>query len=170
MTEAQRLAKTMTAESNRDSEFDVFYRQHFTMSVTLAHALAGGRAAEEIAQEALLATYRKWDELESPERWLWRVISNRSRSVLRRSYAEARAVSRLVAGSVWEVELAAPVEEFWAAVRALPRRQAQVVALRSVEELSVSEIAEVLSCSAATVRVHLHRARQRLAEEFGAEV
>lgn len=170
MTEADRPVEVGTVESSTDSEFDVFYRQHFTHAVALAHALAGNRAAEEIAQEALLATYRKWNELEFPEAWLWRVIANRSRSVLRRSYAEARALSRLVAGSVWEVELPASVEEFWETVRALPRRQAQVVALRSVEELSFSQIAEVLGCSEATVRVHLHRARQRLAKELGAEV
>ncbi len=166
----ERRENVMAADSPGDSEFEVFYRQHFGRAVTLAHALAGRRGAEEIAQEAFLATYRKWDELEAPERWLWRVISNRSRSVLRRSYAEARALSRLVVGSGPKVELAEPVDGFWAVVRALPRRQVQVVALRYVEELSTSEIADVLGCSEATVRVHLHRARQRLAEEFQAEV
>jgi RNA polymerase sigma factor (sigma-70 family) len=170
MTNGELLGKVMTTASSRDAEFDVFYRQHFSRAVALAHAMAGRRAAEEIAQESLLAAYRRWDELEAPERWLWRVIANRSRSVLRRSYAEAKALSLLGGENASQVELAAPVEEFWAAVRALPRRQAQVVALVSVEELSASEIAEVLGCSEATVRVHLHRARKRLAEEFGAEV
>ena len=55
-------------------------------------------------------------------------------------------------------------------VRALPKRQAQVVALLYVEELSSVEVAEVLGCSEATVRVHLHRAKKRLAERVDLEV
>ncbi|MCH7845995.1 MAG: sigma-70 region 4 domain-containing protein, partial [Acidobacteria bacterium] len=68
------------------------------------------------------------------------------------------------------VELPRPTEEFWAVVRRLPRRQAQTVALVFIEDLSTSDVAEILGCAEATVRVHLHRARQRLAERFEAEV
>jgi RNA polymerase sigma-70 factor (ECF subfamily) len=150
--------------------FEGFYRRHFPGAVALAHALAGGRVAEDIAQEAMWATFKKWDELEVPERWLFRVIANRSRSVLRRSYAEARATQRLVGGVRDIVELPEPTEEFWAVVRRLPRRQAQTVALVFVEDLSTADVAEVLGCAEATFRGHLHRARQRLAEYFGAEV
>jgi RNA polymerase sigma-70 factor (ECF subfamily) len=54
-------------------------------------------------------------------------------------------------------------EEFWYAVRALPRRQAQAAALRFVYDMPVAEIANVLGCSVGTVKQHLSRARQALA-------
>ena len=113
----------------RDAEFNDFYRRHFPRAVAVAHALAGSRVAEDIAQEAFWATSRRWDELENPERWLFRVIANRSRSVLRRSYAEARALGRLGVGATESIALDEPSEDFWAVVRKLPRRQAQTIAL-----------------------------------------
>jgi RNA polymerase sigma factor (sigma-70 family) len=60
-------------------------------------------------------------------------------------------------------------EDFWSAVRRLPRRQAEVVALRCLEEATDAEIAEILGCSEATVRVHAHHARRALAKALGAD-
>ena len=54
-------------------------------------------------------------------------------------------------------------EAFWEAVRHLPRRQAQCVALRYVEDRPVAEIAAVLDIAEATVRGYLHEARATLA-------
>jgi RNA polymerase sigma factor (sigma-70 family) len=57
-------------------------------------------------------------------------------------------------------------EEVWRAVRSLPKRQAQCVALRYLDDRTTAEIAEVLGCAEATVRVHLHRAHAALAERL----
>lgn len=147
--------------------FSVFYREHFAAAVALAHALAGARRAEDVAQDALIAAYRKWDDLEQPEHWLRRVVANRSRSALRRAYAEAKALGRVPAPAAVEPAVPQSTDEFWAEVRNLPRRQAQVTALRYLDELSTAEVAAVLEMSEATVRVHLHRARQTLATQLG---
>jgi RNA polymerase sigma-70 factor (ECF subfamily) len=61
-------------------------------------------------------------------------------------------------------------DDFWRAVRALPRRQAQCVALHYLEDRAVDDIAGVLGIAAPTVRVHLHTARSTLAERIGAEL
>jgi RNA polymerase sigma-70 factor (ECF subfamily) len=53
---------------------------------------------------------------------------------------------------------------FWAAVRELPRRQRECIALHYLDDLNVSEIAATLGIADATVRVHLHTGRQALAE------
>jgi RNA polymerase sigma-70 factor, ECF subfamily len=59
------------------------------------------------------------------------------------------------------------MSELWAAVDRLSPRQRAAVLLQ-MEDLPTAEIARVLSCSEATVRVHLHRAlsalRKTLAE------
>jgi RNA polymerase sigma factor (sigma-70 family) len=171
VTELNHSEDSLNFKGSPAATFDAFYRKHFARAVALAHALAGARIAEDIAQEAFWATFRKWDDLESPERWLWKVIANRSRSALRRRYLEARLQPQTMHEPRPGHEEKLPgMDEFWDMVRTLPKRQAQVVALRYVEELSSMEVAEVLGCSEATVRVHLHRAKQRLAQRFDLEV
>ena len=56
--------------------------------------------------------------------------------------------------------------DFWKAVRNLPKRQAQVIALHYLEDRPIAEIAQVLGCSQNTVKVHLHKGRDRLARRL----
>jgi RNA polymerase sigma-70 factor (ECF subfamily) len=58
-------------------------------------------------------------------------------------------------------------EEVWKAVRKLARRQAQVIALIYLEDLSLQQVAEVLEISVPTVGTHLQRGRRALAELLG---
>ena len=46
----------------------------------------------------------------------------------------------------------------WAVCRELPPRQRAAVVLRFYEDLEYAEIGELLGCSEATVRSHVHRA------------
>lgn len=57
--------------------------------------------------------------------------------------------------------------ELWAAVGTLSPQQRAVVVLQAQEELSTKEIATILKCSEATVRVHLHRALLTLRRTMG---
>ena len=130
-------------------------------------------AAEDLAQEAMIAAYRRWPEvgqLERPGGWSRRVVLNLAASAYQRRKAEARALLRLapLRGEP-PAQLGAESAEFWREVRRLPRRQAQAVALFYLEETSVAEIAEVLGCAESTVKVHLHRGRQALAKRLHAE-
>jgi RNA polymerase sigma-70 factor, ECF subfamily len=60
-----------------------------------------------------------------------------------------------------------PDADFWRAVRALPRRQAQAIALFYLEDLPVAAIAEVLDCAEGTVKALLHQGRRTLAARLG---
>ena len=60
-------------------------------------------------------------------------------------------------------QLPAEDAEVWRAVRRLPKRQAQVVALYYAADCSVAEVAEVLGLAEGTVKAQLHRGRQALA-------
>jgi RNA polymerase sigma-70 factor (ECF subfamily) len=154
--------------------FEQLYRRDYPRLVALAYGLSGSRAAaEELVQEAFLAAHRRWDEVgayDDPVGWVRRVVVNRSVSVVRRRVAEGLALARL--GTRRELPAALPEhdETVWRAVRALPRRQAQVVALRYVDDRRVSEIAEILGCAEGTVKAHLHQARQSLARTLGEDV
>lgn len=148
--------------------FDAFYRREYSRMVAIAYALLGsGAAAEDVVQEAFLTAHRRWPRIssyEDPRGWVRRVVVNRATSVLRRRTAEWRAVRRLGGGDARSVvpPLEARSREVWDAVRALPRRQAQAIALYYVDDLSLEEIGSVLGCSPGTVKTHLHRARQQL--------
>ncbi len=149
--------------------FDVFYRREYAACVQLAYVLSGSHlGAEDLAQDAFVEAHRRWKDIgsyENPGAWVRRVIANRAVSSYRRRMAETRALTKMVVGWRSSVpELAADSDEIWRVVRRLPRRQAQVVALTYLEELSHQEIAVVLGISVPTVGTHLQRARRSLAK------
>ena len=92
-----------------------------------------------------------------------RVAVNLATSTLRRRTREARALARLAGRRTAPAELVVTNDAYWEAVRRLPRRQAQCVALRYVEDRSMAEIAAELDIAEATVRGYLHEARAALA-------
>lgn len=148
--------------------FDVFYRAEFTRMVRIAYALSGSRlAAEDLAQDAMVAAHRQWDRvgtLNEPGAWTRRVVINKAASLYQRRKAELRAIGRLgpLRGSLPQ-SLDAESDHLWLEVRRLPQRQAQAVALFYVDDMTVAAIAAVMECAESTVKVHLHRARQTLA-------
>ena len=152
--------------------FEHFYLEEYPRVVKLAYALSGSRmAAEDIAQEAFLRAYRDWDRVGSYEHqaaWVRRVAANLATSGLRRRLVEAQALGRLAARREPALDvLPADNADFWRAVRALPPRQAQAVALYYLEDLSIQQTAAVLDCAEGTVRAHLARARSALARRLG---
>ena len=154
------------------ASFDAFFASEYRKVVGLAAALCGRRVlAEELAQEAFVAAFRRWPRVsryDDPAAWVRRVVVNLVTSSLRRRAREVRALARISMRREREPEiLAGDDAEFWRAVRRLPARQAQCVALRYLEDRPVSQIAGVLGIAEATVRVHLHQARSRLALQLG---
>ena len=159
--------------SGESVTFEELYRRDYTAVVGLVYALSGSRhVAEELAQEAFLSAHRLWGrigEYDDPGAWVRRVAVNHAVSVVRRRSAEARTLLRLASQRPLPDALPGEAEAFWRAVRRLPTRQAQVIALHYLEDRSVKDIAAVLECAEATVRVHLHRGRNALAAALGEE-
>lgn len=156
--------------------FEELYQADWHAVVALGWSLTGSRTAgEELAQDAFLDAFRRWDhvgEMERPGAWVRRAVANRAVSHRRHLRVVADGERRLEdaarrAASVAESDRAAgpdgPDPVFWAAVRALPERQAQCIALRYLEDLEVEEIADLLEMRPSTVRVHLSRGRRTLA-------
>ena len=152
--------------------FESFYRTEYRPVVGLAYALSGSRiAAEDIAQDAFLAAHKQWDRVaafDKPEAWVRRVVANKSVSAIRRAKNETRALTRVALQRQTPLpELDVHDQEFWDAVRKLPKRQAQALALFYLEDRSVAEVAEILDCAEATAKVHLHKGRKNLAQRLG---
>ena len=154
--------------------FEEFYATEYPAVVGLAYALSGNRwVAEDLAQEAFLAAHRDWSRIaayEKPGSWVRRVVANLSVSAFRRRLAEAKAFGRLAFRQASTVaELSAEDAEFWGAVRRLPRRQAQVLALHYLEDRPVADIADTLGIAMGTVKKHLHDGRRELARRLEVE-
>jgi len=148
--------------------FESFYRRDYRSLVGLSYAMTGSRwLAEELAQEAMAAAHNEWSTVGSyddPAAWVRRVMVNKKISAWRRFGSEKRAMNRLRSQRRVEmVEIEEPKSEIWAAVRRLPRRQAEAIALFYWEDRPVAEIAEILGVSTETAKTHLKRARQTLA-------
>jgi RNA polymerase sigma factor (sigma-70 family) len=161
------------AVAGQPQRFEEVYLREFSSVFALAYALSGSRwAAEDIAQDAFVVAHRQWGRVggyDDPGAWVRRVAANLAVSGVRRRLAEARALVRLAARRQEQpyAALAGEDGDFWLAVRQLPRRQAQVVALVALGDLSTAEVAATLGCSQRTAQVHLQKARATLAQRLG---
>ncbi|HEY3834467.1 MAG TPA: sigma-70 family RNA polymerase sigma factor [Acidimicrobiia bacterium] len=155
--------------------FDAMYRREYPQLVRLAYALCGRRdVAEEIVQDAMVKTLARWSkvrEYDKPGAFVRRIVLHDTTSALRRRGAELRAVTRLRSrrGGDDAVAIDPEVDEFWRLVRALPARQAQVVALFYGDDQPTAEIALLLGIAEGTVRATLAQARDTLRAQFEGE-
>jgi len=155
----------------RVESYDAFYRRNFRSVVALVLVLSGNRStAEDVAQDAMIAALRRWDEIiamDDPQAWVRRVAVNRALSMARRRLAELRALVRVGSRRVPLPVMPEVDERLWAEVRRLPRRQAQCIALHYLCDCSVEQTAQTLGCAEGTVKAHLFQARRTLGRRLG---
>jgi RNA polymerase sigma-70 factor (ECF subfamily) len=153
-----------------DVGFEAVYEAERRALLRLAFALTGQLgAAEDLTQEAFLRLHQRWDRVsryDRPGAWVRRVLVNLATSRARRLTVETRTLARLGRERSPAVRLDGEGTEFWAAVRTLPRRQAQAIALYYLDDRTTADIAAILGCAEATVRIHLHRGREALRERL----
>ena len=154
--------------------FELLYQRDYAAVVGLVYGLTGSRwVAEDLAQEAFLRAHRDWprvEGMESPGGWVRRVALNLARSRWRRLRIETTARLRADSGrQSAHIDPDPESEAFWDEVRRLPSRQAQAIALHYVEDLPVSEIADVLGVADGTVKALLHQGRERLQRQLTAK-
>jgi RNA polymerase sigma-70 factor (sigma-E family) len=146
------------------------FRQHHLELVRLAMIMVGDLAtAEDVVQDAFERTHRGWLGLREPSNGLAYVRSsvlNGCRSVHRRTAVARKHLPRLAGSSAALPDGAAAADdrsELIAALRALARRQREVIVLRYYLDLDVAEIAEVLRIAPGTVRSNCARGLATLA-------
>ena len=150
------------AEAKRDESFDAAFAVLFPRAFRLSHRLLGDRAAaEDAAAEAMARAFADWkrvSELPYREAWVLRVTANLSLDQIRR-----RKLPAMVPPVTAEDEDTRALRvALWAALRALPRRQREIVVLRYVGGLGENEVAQLLGLSLGTVKTHTMRGRAAL--------
>ncbi len=126
--------------------------------------------AEDIAQDALLRAWRRRFTLRDSGRrnqWLASIVRNEAFRQHARRRPEAIATIEGHQGAEDE-RVVATVEraDIQAALEALSERDRQLLALRYEEDLTQAAIAHRLGIPEGTVKVRLHRAREKLRRTF----
>ena len=143
-------------------------QQGMVFSIAL-HFLRDRQAAEELAQDVFLHLFQHLDSLKSAEHvtfWLRKVTTHRCID-----YARRRKWSQVSLDDVPELPAATadrdPIlsRKLRLLVASLPEMARAVVVLRYQEDLTPTEIAEVLTMPVATVKSHLQRSLALLREK-----
>jgi RNA polymerase sigma-70 factor (ECF subfamily) len=154
----------------KDQEFREFFEAEFRPLRRLGYLLTGDWAeAEDLAQEAMVRTYRAWGritERERPGAYARSVLVNRRRSLLRRSAVAAKHAEMLRAPE-YRPDLGDEGMVLWDAIRALPQRQRAAIVLRFYEDMPEAEVASALDMPVGTVKSLVHRGVGRLREKLG---
>lgn len=149
-----------------DQALEQLYTAHWRSLVRLGVLLVHDTGlAEEVVQDAFIAVHDRWHRLRDPDRalaYLRQTVVNRSRSALRHRAVVTRHIARgtretNVSGSDEDALAIERRDAVLAAMRSLPDRQREVMALRYYAELSEGEIADALGISRGAVKSHASR-------------
>jgi RNA polymerase sigma-70 factor (sigma-E family) len=157
---------------------DLYLKHHWDLVRLASLLLHDAGDAEEATQDAFVKAYVAWERLKDPERalaYLRSAVLNGARSRLRHLKVVGRTEdSRLVreesaSASAEGGALAADDHRrMIAALRSLPDRQRECLALRYYLDLPESEIAATLGISNGSVKTHIHRGLAALSSRLEA--
>lgn len=156
--------------------FDEFVTAELPGLLRYAAALTGSPdAAADLVQEVMVRAHGRWSRIavtEHPERYVCRMVTNEFLSWRRRWATRHVVLDQMPDRSTGTDHAAESAErdEAWARLARLPRRQRAVLVLRYYEGLTDAEIADVLGCTAGTVRGHACRALAALRVQLGSAV
>lgn len=161
----------MRDRRSSDAELDEIFRTSYRRLVVSMYALTGNFAeAQDIVAEAFVAAVAHRERLvaaSNPEAWLRVVARNIATSKWRRAKRYASLLRRSAVSATVAVETSPDRVAVTAAIRELPSKQAEVIALHYIADLPVAEIADTLQVSVGTVKSRLSRARTALAALLG---
>lgn len=161
------------AVSSPGDAFTAIYLANYRSLIRLAALLVDDKAAcEDVVQDAYVRVYASRTKLRDDTRalaYLRQTVVNLSRSSLRRTIMTRRKAQPAAPGAggpdevIFDrIEQAAVVQ----ALRTLPRRQREVLALRYFAEMSEASVADALGISVGSVKAYASRGLDRLALEM----
>ena len=141
----------------------------------IAYSVLGNAAdAEDVAQEAFLRAYQKFDSLREAEKfrgWVNRIVFrlalNRKRGYRRRLARDTAwqiNESPAMVDGAKEVEQQVMLDRLRTEIERLPKKLRSVLQLSLVEEMDAADVGAVLGIPAGTVRSRVHTARKLLLE------
>lgn len=174
------------AAAGDDAAFELIVSRYQGRVYRLACRLTGSEAdAMDVLQDTFLQVYRRVGSFRGESRfgtWLYRIATNaalmhnrvraRQRAESLETFLPGFDTAGVHLGTPADLQGAASVEEILdrrllaekarAAIERLPEANRAAFVLRDLEEMSTSDVAEVLGIETAAVRQRVHRARLML--------
>jgi RNA polymerase sigma-70 factor (sigma-E family) len=177
VVEIDALGPGMGRRTRRDADpLELLHREHYASLVRLASLVLGDVGlSEQVVQDAFVKLHLRWGGLRQLDRapaYLRSCVLNGARSQLRRQkvrdrHDARRTVAPVVGTPEASAVAAAEHERVVAAIRRLPERQREALALRYFLDLPEAEIAAAMGVSGGSVKTHLHRGLTALAQLLG---
>ena len=146
--------------------FEDLYESTYQRLFTALCLVTGNRyEAEEVAQEAFVRVYERWDRvgsLEDPTGYLFKVSMNVCRSRYRRASLGIRRALFLAPPADDDLAAVETHDEVIRLLRGLEPRQRAAVLLTAILDYSAEEAGQMLGLRASSVRSLTTRARARM--------
>lgn len=154
--------EVIESEAGRGSFEAFFHDQYERLGRALYLLTDDVSMADELAQEAMVRIYERWDRvrgMESPTGYLYRTAMNLHRSALRRA---ARGLRQLLERKEDPLERVDDRDELDRLLARLPIGQRQALLLTEWMGMSAEDAGRVLGIRAVSVRVRVSRAKASL--------
>jgi RNA polymerase sigma-70 factor (ECF subfamily) len=147
--------------NDEQAEFTGFFQESWAPCLRAVIAVTGDpQLAEDQVAEAFARAWRSWPKVSrhpAPQAWVVRAALNTGASWWRRSRREQALADHDLPATMPPVGTGLEAS-LLSALRQLPGRQREVIALRIFLDLDTDTIARQLGIGTGTVRVHLSRA------------
>jgi RNA polymerase sigma factor (sigma-70 family) len=151
----------------RDEGFEDFFRATLPDALKVGRRILGDESdAEDAAAEAFARAHASWPKvgvLEYRRAWILRVTANVAVDMTRRR----RVIAYPAPDARDDTDHAVVAIALGAALRALSRRQREIIVLRYLDGYSEAETAHALGVSIGTVKKTAHRAIDALRRRLG---
>lgn len=155
------------AGPTRDPEFEALFHELYASVLASVQRFVSARpAAEDIAAEAFARAYARWPHVQTlawRDAWVMRVAINLAIDSTRK-----RRLPRQVIDTTTFDDATVDRVALARAMKRLPARQRDVVAMRYLADLSEQQVATALGISTGSVKTHLSRGLERLRSELDA--
>lgn len=176
-TDSEIISRVLLGEQQAYAELVKRY-QNFVFTITLRYA--GNREdAEEIAQDIFVKAYRSLADFRGASKfstWLYTIVTTSCITFLRKKKLEtqslddervfAQADNQSSGFNANQVEQKSKVTMVNEAIKLLSPDDGKIITLFYQGEQSLEEIGKIIGMEPNTVKVKLHRARQRLKEKM----
>jgi RNA polymerase sigma factor (sigma-70 family) len=143
----------------RPATYEGVYRAEYARMVRVARLLVGSKeAAEDIAQDAFVKLYPRFETVADPSGYLYRTVLNACWS-RHRHWRVVERVRHLTERDEADYD---EIDETRDELKRLRPRHRAVVVLRYYADLPLADIADILGVTTGTVKSMLHRALAEL--------
>lgn len=157
------------ANTSAKSAFLQWYEPHHQKLVRYCRSKAFGvMSAEDLAQEAILATLANWEKIKDTDKLLGYMIgvvnnlvrNHRRRAPFRGQWSEQQL--NALESRLGDAATALDISFLLKAIDQLPSKQAEALRLFEISGFKIKEIAALQQSSEGAVKTSLSRARQQL--------